>query len=132
MPAESLPEALRPHAVAVDKLLQAKATPAEIASFLAITEDDVLAIRNRLVNKSALIRAQLATGPKTTRDIVEATRLPMRVTSALLSILRKSGRVTVTGLGPRSSADPSDLHRDPVYALTDSGRARMRRLGEVA
>ena len=129
MPDQSLPVALRSHATNVEKLLQVKASIPEIATFLGITEDDVATIQSRLVNKSALIRAQLATGPKTTRDIVDATRLPLHVTSALLSELRRRGMVYVTDTGGRAPK-PRGFH--PVYALTDDGRARMKKLGEVA
>lgn len=107
MPNASLPVALRPHAANVEKLLQVKATVPEIAAFLGITEADVAEIQHRLVNKSALIRARLASGPKTTRDIVDATHLPVRITSALIAYLRKKGMVQVVGLGRSSNVSPT-------------------------
>lgn len=132
MDSKSLPVALRTHVASVEKLLRVKASVPEIATFLGITEEDVALIQYRLVNKTALIRAQLATGPKTTREIVDATKLPVRIASALLSELRRKGRVEVIGRGPRRSDDPSDLIQHPVYRLTESGRARMKKLGEAA
>lgn len=128
MSAQSLPVPLRNHVTAVDRLLQFNVSASEIAEYLSLTEADVEAIRLALVNKSAMVRAQLARGPKSSRQVANATGIPIRTASALLSELRRKGAVVVCG----TTAHDARRSPDPLYTLTKNGRERMKKLGEVA